>query len=353
MLSILKNLQGDIVDKRTVMYPAFMLLMLFAINSFASNSLSNFKSEEILYINYEDSLNQNTSLLVKLPKNYDSSKTWPALIVLHGLGGTPFVIEPLNAFIQISPQIKNAKITSQELLDAIDFAQKSFPIDSQRIYLTGFSMGAIAIFDIALETPDLWAACVPVCGRAANLNMIKNADNLPFWIQTGTRDTVVPPQNARNVYKFSQQLGFNHWRYTEHKYMGHAMIINFSEMQNWLLKHKRINNPRKIHFEINHNRPKKVYWLELQKKHNARNGSIDVEIQDQTINIQTKNINSYTLNLNDKLISPTSDIQIIHNGKSIYRNNAIEIFHWDCNSNEPNDTSLNQKHQFEKLLKTL
>ncbi len=352
MLSILKNLQGDIVDKRNVAYPAFMLLMLFAINSFASNSLSNFKSEEILYINYKNSLNQNTSLLVKLPLNYDSSRPWPALVVLHGLGGTPFIIEPLNAFIQISPQIKNTKITSQELLDAIDFAQKSFPIDMQRIYLTGFSMGAIAIFDIALETPDLWAACVPVCGKAANLNMIKNAGNLPFWIQTGTKDTVVPPQNARNAYKFSQQLGFDHWRYTEHKYMGHAMIINFPEMQTWLLKHKRANNPHKIYFEINHNRQAKVYWLELQKQHNARNGSIDVEIQDQIISIQSKNIDNYTLNLNDKLISPTSDIQIMHNGKSIYNNKATETFHWDCNSNEPNDTSPSQQHQSEKLSQT-
>ena len=109
MLSILKNLQGDIVDKRAVTYPAFILLVLFAVNSFASNSLSNFKSEEILYINYKNSLNQNTSLLVKLPLNYDGSKTWPPLIVLHGLGGTPFIIEPLNAFpFDISRKTQNS-----------------------------------------------------------------------------------------------------------------------------------------------------------------------------------------------------------------------------------------------------
>lgn len=50
----------------------------------------------------------------------------------------------------------------QDMLDAIDWAALNFPIDLDRVYLTGFSMGGRGSYIIGLKNPDLFAAIAPL-----------------------------------------------------------------------------------------------------------------------------------------------------------------------------------------------
>lgn len=50
----------------------------------------------------------------------------------------------------------------QDILDAIDWALASFPIDVDRVYLMGFSMGGRGTYGIGLRNPDRFAAIAPL-----------------------------------------------------------------------------------------------------------------------------------------------------------------------------------------------
>ena len=50
------------------------------------------------------------------------------------------------------------------LMELIHELKTTLPIDTNRIYITGLSMGAFGTFDALARYPDLFAAAVPVCG---------------------------------------------------------------------------------------------------------------------------------------------------------------------------------------------
>lgn len=56
----------------------------------------------------------------------------------------------------------------QDIFDAIDWAIASYPIDVDRIYLTGFSMGGRGTYGIGLRNPDRFAAIAPL-GPASDM----------------------------------------------------------------------------------------------------------------------------------------------------------------------------------------
>jgi len=49
-------------------------------------------------------------------------------------------------------------------LDLVDAALEEYPIDPDRVYVTGLSMGGFGTWDAIQRRPKLFAAAVPVCG---------------------------------------------------------------------------------------------------------------------------------------------------------------------------------------------
>lgn len=41
-----------------------------------------------------------------------------------------------------------------------------YRVDRDRLYLVGISMGGYGVWDMAMRSPDLFAAAVPICGAA-------------------------------------------------------------------------------------------------------------------------------------------------------------------------------------------
>ena len=104
---------------------------------------------------------------------------WPLLIYLHGTGGrTLFTHKTIHIgmpglqfvarnFVVVCPVCEWTWKESPadwvlELVAALGAAKY---IDDQRIYLTGFSMGAIGVWELAARDPEVFAAIVPVAGH--------------------------------------------------------------------------------------------------------------------------------------------------------------------------------------------
>ena len=65
------------------------------------------------------------------------------------------------------------------------------PVDKNRVYLTGLSMGGMGTWEYCARYPELWAAAAPICG-AGDPEAIKAARNIPFWTFHAVDDPFVP-----------------------------------------------------------------------------------------------------------------------------------------------------------------
>ena len=65
-------------------------------------------------------------------------------------------------------------------------------IDTNRIYITGLSMGGFGTYDAIERYPHLFAAAVPVCG-GGDITKASSIAHIPLWIFHGAEDAAVDP----------------------------------------------------------------------------------------------------------------------------------------------------------------
>lgn len=267
--------------------------------------------------------------LARTPSDYDPNRQWPLLVTLHGLGDGPILVPGIDSMLQIGPFGRGDEwytgIGEQDVLECLEMAKQIFSVDEDRIYLCGFSMGGAGTFQLGLRHPDLWAACVPVCGAYNDTAMIANGNNLPFWIHTGAQDTTLPPSASKDAYDAAQELAFTNWQYTEHPNMGHSFAINWSDVERWLLQQTRPDKPSHIFLYSHDPTINCAYWVEITNRTNSRLPSrIEINVTDQHIEIKTQNITHYALDLTQAPLDLTQPITIVENN--------IEVFQGICNT---------------------
>jgi pimeloyl-ACP methyl ester carboxylesterase len=105
-------------------------------------------------------------------------------------------------------------------------ACRRFPVDSDRVFLSGHSMGGDAAWDIGLSHPDLWAGVIPIVAEAKRfcLQYWQNARSLPFYVVGGeldggrlTRNAMVLDRNLRNGFNTTvvEYLGRGHENFSD------------------------------------------------------------------------------------------------------------------------------------------
>ena len=81
---------------------------------------------------------------------------------------------------------------------ALDAVTRSEPVDPDRVYLTGLSMGGYGSWDLAARMPDRFAAVMPICGGGDEATAGKLV-HLPIWCFHGAADDVVPVARSRSM----------------------------------------------------------------------------------------------------------------------------------------------------------
>jgi predicted peptidase len=90
-------------------------------------------------------------------------------------------------------------IAEQDVYGVLADVKRRYPVDDDRIYLTGASMGGGGALWLGLTRPDLWAAVVPVCPDPfpGTSELAPNALNLPMRFAHGELDPLVPVEVSR------------------------------------------------------------------------------------------------------------------------------------------------------------
>jgi predicted peptidase len=114
---------------------------------------------------------------------------------------------------------------------------KTMPVDSNRIYITGLSMGGYGTFDAIERYPEIFAAAVPVCG-GGDLSKASSIKQIPIWIFHGSEDPNVDPSYSLEMVEALTKQGA-HPGFTLYPEVGHyAWLGAYSDplLMEWLFK---------------------------------------------------------------------------------------------------------------------
>ncbi|MBA2249218.1 MAG: prolyl oligopeptidase family serine peptidase [Chitinophagaceae bacterium] len=253
---------------KIVNYKTFALVLSLSCIGFTQFSFSQpprFSFEK--FILKGDTLNYR-----QLFPDYDTIRKYPLVIFLHGSGergndneaqlkwgvmnfATDEAMKMYPAFV-IAPQCpermgwsnftdnrNNLTMSLQpskpmELLIAlIHDIIKKFRVDTNRIYITGLSMGGFGTFDAIERYPYLFAAAVPVCG-GGDTRRAPSIAHIPIWIFHGAEDAAVDPVLSLNMVEALTKAGA-HPGFTQFPEAGHFSWIGaYSDplMIEWLFR---------------------------------------------------------------------------------------------------------------------
>ena len=123
---------------------------------------------------------------------------------------------PGDSVARVVPGLGDGARVAFELIDAL---AKEFPIDRQRIYLTGQSMGGAGTWHMIAQRPKFFAAAVICCGGAC-LDDAAAAARTALWNFHGDTDDTVPVTVSRDRIAALRKAG-GHPLSTEYAGVGH------------------------------------------------------------------------------------------------------------------------------------
>ena len=203
-------------------------------------------------------------LLYRHYKSKSSNEKLPLIVFLHGVGecGTdnesqlwyPFFNDETSVFSKASLAAFPCHIVAPQAqdenrwVDIQDWGQESVTmpeeptaslqsavalvqsfldrpdVDTERVYITGLSMGAFGVYELLVRYPTLFNAAVAVCGGADTATLPKIKD-IALRVYHGNKDKVVPVSQSRTIesslnnqlktfeYIELDQVGHNAWEY--------------------------------------------------------------------------------------------------------------------------------------------
>lgn len=207
-------------------------ILLFAFIAIAAvvNAQSRDQFERFKFIQNGDTLPYR----ILLPENYDSTKSYPLVLFLHGRGESgrdnerqlnngsamflrdsirqkypAIVVFPqcaANSYWSNVQAVADAKgkrtfyfvpdgepSSAMKLLLAFTVnLEARYKIKKEQIYVMGLSMGGMGTFEIVRRKPGYFAAAVPICGGADPATAL-SMKKTKWWIFHGAKDDVVDP----------------------------------------------------------------------------------------------------------------------------------------------------------------
>ena len=165
----------------------------------------------------------------------NEGESYPLVIFLHGAGergndnelqlrgnrgaltwADPEFQSKHPAYV-VAPQVKPDgwwvnKTEVKTVIALIEKLTDTYPIDTNRIYITGVSMGGFGTWNLLGTRPDLFAAAIPICGGlslpgndyAAYAELVKS---IPIWTTHSYDDSVVNINSTIQIINAIERAG--------------------------------------------------------------------------------------------------------------------------------------------------
>lgn len=185
---------------------------------------------------------------VRIPEHIDRSRKYPLLVFLHGSGSDEtdlFGFSFLNngECIEVGPFARGRSNfyctdnAQEDIAEAIDAVIENYPVDTDNIILTGFSMGGYGVYRTFYETPQRFKALAVFSGlpyystnteeypdniypNFLNGEKAKIFENTPLFIFHGEQDKNCPISRTEKLVNLFKDNGV-HVTYVTEKEKGH------------------------------------------------------------------------------------------------------------------------------------
>jgi len=202
---------------------------------------------------------------VYTPGGYENDgPEYPLIIFLHGWGergdsgvddkilerilshGPPKLIklgqwDPKYPFIVVSPQLVSEYWPTEKVHSFIEYLIENYQINTNRIYLTGLSLGGGGSWYYVGEIENNYAAAiVPICG-SGNEYLVNNLRKVPIWAFHGAKDVTIALKESEKMVNAVNDAGGNA-KLTIYPESGHdcwTETYNNEEVFKWLLSHRK------------------------------------------------------------------------------------------------------------------
>jgi phospholipase/carboxylesterase len=201
---------------------------------------------------------------LRRPKNVIPDKKYPALFVMHGIGSNEqnmlslvegledsFYIFSIRGHLSQGPGFAFFTIEGygkphrevfddgiQRLTNFIDYASEKYPLDVSKLYLLGFSQGAILSMTLAVTLGNKIKGIVALSGYIPGFVKeefkINPGHDLNAFISHGEFDQVLPFEWGKENVDYFTKLGIpvTFKTYPE----GHSVsLTNFQDFRAWIL----------------------------------------------------------------------------------------------------------------------
>jgi predicted esterase len=229
---------------------------------------------------------------VQLPPEYSPYRRYPCIFTLNGGNTSPiqqidwwagdykpeartrYGQASRHGYIVISPQWlrehqREYQFSAREhaaVLRPLRDACKRFAIDTDKVFLSGHSLGGDAAWDIGLAHPDLWAGVLPIVATADKHvgRYWENAKYVPFYFVSGEKDGDKLAKNCRDWDRYLTTSGCD-TMIVQYQGRGHEHFHD--EIQNlfkWMNLHQRNFFPKE--FDVTTMRPwdSFFWWVDLE-----------------------------------------------------------------------------------------
>ncbi|HBT64476.1 MAG TPA: hypothetical protein DEB10_07445, partial [Ruminococcaceae bacterium] len=206
--------------------------------------------------------------------------------------------------------------------DLIDHIKSVFSIDTDKIYATGVSNGAAAVWAQSEMYPDRFAGIFPVSGPV-NSSLICNLKDLPV-INVSSKTEELYAWAYKSVHEklrsFPKYTGVLSEKMCHDDLTWIKCKTDFIEL---MLKEARELYPKEIEYKTFSNRHRKAYWIEIHSISFGRKvAKIKAEMTQEGFDVRCSNVSGFTISL-----SPTANQKYIsikiNNGKKFAVHNYI------------------------------
>lgn len=165
--------------------------------------------------------------VIRIPPDFDPEKKYPLLVYLHGSASTEKNLMDAGIrsllperFIALAPggrgpsNLYSWDHAQTDIAEAIETVIRDYPVNKNRIFLTGFSMGGYGVYRTYYETPQKFKALAVFSGHPNLANRwtgtrnypnflkndyLKSFKNIPIFIFHGKRDLNTPYELTRHL----------------------------------------------------------------------------------------------------------------------------------------------------------
>ena len=325
-----------------------------------------------------------------VPPSYraESERRYPLVVGLHGLNGRPMAmiryvfgfddpkkendwedrhlgeLPPLDAFV-VTPHTHGntmgRDMGEDDVMRVLDWAEKTYPIDPDRVTITGMSMGGIASAAVALRHPDRFAAAEPLCGyhsyfvrrdvaghpirpwerilaeERSNVSWAYNGERLPLFIVHGTLDQ--PEENSGVLIKRYDELGYSVEH--EHPVLGHNVwqttYEGFKGIR-WLLPHRRDAHPAEVRFRTIRLRDGDDAWVHIDELRAPDAwGEVEARMHPHgLLVVATKGVAALHFDRDPQLTDPRGPLEVSVDGATLpFAGNEPAVMHLEGSTWKP------------------